>query len=247
MKKVLLIFMAAAIAASLLSGCVTIAFRSAGSVGVINENSNEYSYPCGDFTKFYSNLAANLYYSAKKSDSITIMMPEEIAEHVSVENKGGRLSVITDLKRQADSFSDLPTIYLYAPTLDEMEFEGYVFLRESDEINADKFTITAAGAINGDISVKADQLVIMANGASGLCIEGAADSVVITANGASYVNARGLDARIANVEINGAGNVDISCSETLNARLAGAGGVKYWGDPVVNKSSAGIGGVKKAG
>ena len=64
-------------------------------------------------------------------------------------------------------------------------------------------------------------------------------------NGNGKINAQGLNSLSADAAIAGSGDIEVSCSQFLNARISGSGDISYWGNPVVTVNISGSGTVRK--
>ena len=76
--------------------------------------------------------------------------------------------------------------------------------------------------------------------------KGATDSLSIEIDGAGTVDARSLQARAADVSIDGVGKVTTWAVESLEARIDGFGRIEYVGNPCVRQRIDGAGRVVRA-
>lgn len=82
-------------------------------------------------------------------------------------------------------------------------------------------------------------------GVSGAILEGQTGTLDAKLSGAGGIEAKGLQATRANVDLSGAGHMDVNATEELVVDVSGAGSVTYGGDPKsVKKTVSGVGSVK---
>ena len=71
------------------------------------------------------------------------------------------------------------------------------------------------------------------------------DKTIFRVNGSGHIKAAQIESKESDVEINGSGKIDITCSEKLKAIIHGSGEVNYWGTPTVTVEISGSGSVRK--
>lgn len=90
--------------------------------------------------------------------------------------------------------------------------------------------------------IRGKKLVINAAGSSELDLSGSIDNLEIKTNGTADVDAFELKANNAKVSCAGAGDIELTCSQSLNAKVEGAGRIAYKGNPKhVNQKIEGAG------
>ena len=111
---------------------------------------------------------------------------------------------------------------------------------------------TRAGAkIRGAVKLIANKLsgpafAVESKGASEVSLDGKIDRLLVDMTGASQLSADGLQTKTAEISTTGAGDADITVSETLKVVITGAGKVTYSGNPVtIQKSITGAGSVRR--
>jgi len=101
------------------------------------------------------------------------------------------------------------------------------------------------GASEGKFTFGAlDTLRVDVNGTGSVTLAGAAKLADLTINGAANIKGFDLIAEAASAFINGAGNCEITATETLDAEINGLGKVVYGGEPAVSKRIQGLGEVR---
>jgi hypothetical protein len=87
---------------------------------------------------------------------------------------------------------------------------------------------------------------IISKGSSNITIgSGSTDEFAATINGSSEINAFGMQANKAALEINGSGTIRLSVKDLLTAKISGSGVIYYKGNPSVNSSITGSGRLQK--
>jgi len=82
-------------------------------------------------------------------------------------------------------------------------------------------------------------------GATRVTLDGIVNELMATLTGASKLDAEGLQVKIAELSISGAGKGEVSASEVLKVAISGAGKVTYNGNPTVEKHISGAGSIRK--
>ncbi len=95
------------------------------------------------------------------------------------------------------------------------------------------------------VGISGGRLETVIEGAGSIELHGNVDRTEVTVKGAGSVHAEDLVAKEAAVSIQGAGDVRVHATETLDANIAGAGRIRYAGHPKqVHPDIAGAGVVK---
>ena len=76
-------------------------------------------------------------------------------------------------------------------------------------------------------------------GAGDLDIDGEVDEFDITLNGAGDIDARDLKAKHVTTRLNGVGDVEVTATESIDAKINGVGEIDYWGKPDKEKTRVG--------
>jgi hypothetical protein len=111
---------------------------------------------------------------------------------------------------------------------------------------------TRAGAkLRGAVKLTANKLsgpafAVESKGASEVLLDGKIDKLLVDMTGASQLAADGLQTKSAEISTTGAGDADITVSETLKVVITGAGKVTYSGNPVtIQKNITGAGSIRR--
>jgi Putative auto-transporter adhesin, head GIN domain len=111
---------------------------------------------------------------------------------------------------------------------------------------------TRAGAkLRGAVKLTANKLsgpafAVESKGASEVLLDGKIERLLVDMTGASQLAADGLQTKTAEISTTGAGDADITVSETLKVVITGAGKVTYSGNPVtIQKNITGAGSIRR--
>lgn len=88
-----------------------------------------------------------------------------------------------------------------------------------------------------------EELVIQLSGLATVEARGTASYQEITIDGGGNVNNFNLSANDTEIEIDGLGNAEVTCVNTLNVNIDGGGNVCYRGNPIVTQNIDGLGSV----
>jgi len=172
--------------------------------------------------------------------SVTVEMQENLFDYLQVSVEEDMLYVSSTRNFNTRN-RNRPRIYIYSPDLETVSFFGAINAENWDTITGEKFAIYGAGASNVDISLAVENLNLGLEGAGNFNLEGNADAANIIVLGAVDVSARNLQIEDANIELGGAGVVDIAVSDHLSVDLSGVGRVQYSGNPTVYRNISGLG------
>ena len=198
-----------------------------------------------DFTAINISGFYHVTYRQARSSSITVEMQENLFEYLQISVENGTL--IVDSRRTfRTNGANTPRLYIDAPFLEGIRIAGAVSTGDWDTINAERFSISVAGASEMTIPMEVERLDVRIAGGASLTLSGEVDTAELSAAGAADVSAGRLQTRDADISITGAGSVTIAASDNLNVSIAGAGSVRYIGDPAVTQSILGAGSVERA-
>lgn len=235
------------------AGCVSMSFSD---FSEFNNDRNTISangemttvdFPCGDFNKLTVSIAGELYYTAEKSDKVTIELPEDLVQYIEVTTDNGTLLIDSTENFNVNNDSRAPKIYVSAPALEKLRIDGAIEIEETDKITADSFTLEIPGVVNGELELEVRDLSVNVGGVGNLTLSGTADKAFINSDGVGMIKAFDLQTKEADVRTSGVGSIEISCSDTLIATVDGIGGITYKGNPNVTPNVDGMGSLKKAG
>jgi hypothetical protein len=106
--------------------------------------------------------------------------------------------------------------------------------------------VIGSGAVEMTVSgVDVEHFSAEFNGAGDLSAAGRAGVFDAVLNGAGNIDCPELITGKASVNINGAGDATLHCTEKLHAVINGAGSVTYSGNPEITQSISGVGSLRK--
>jgi Putative auto-transporter adhesin, head GIN domain len=107
---------------------------------------------------------------------------------------------------------------------------------------SDLATVMLSGA--GEIATSGianDNLRATLTGAGTITLSGQTSNLAITLTGTGTVDARKLVAKVATVDMSGAGRIDVSPVVSLHVTITGTGTVTYSGEPKITQKITGVG------
>jgi hypothetical protein len=105
--------------------------------------------------------------------------------------------------------------------------------------------------IRGAVKLTVKQLsgptfALESKGAAEVVLDGSIDRLLVDMTGASQLAANGLQAKTAEISTTGAGDADVSVTDTLKVVITGAGKVTYSGNPpTIEKQITGAGSIRR--
>jgi hypothetical protein len=105
------------------------------------------------------------------------------------------------------------------------------------------------GRMRGAVKLVVKQLrgptfALESKGASVVTLDGSVDRLLVDMTGASRLAADGLQAKTAEISTTGAGNAEVTVTDTLNVVITGAGKLTYSGNPTIKKQITGAGSIR---
>ena len=180
----------------------------------------------GEFHSIQCNVPGDVIYTPGDC-AITFKGPDNVLDHIKVDNNNGTLVVKTDgiTIRKLKNL----TVRISSPVLEDLDFNGAIDFSAPQGITALDFNLTVNGA--GDVEIgglQADKAVVTVNGAGDVTIDDAdCETLILDVNGAGDANVSGK-ATQASLSINGAGDIDASglqCTD-INSTVHGLGRIK---------------------
>ncbi|NLZ18937.1 MAG: hypothetical protein GXY24_01530 [Bacteroidales bacterium] len=208
---------------------ISVNYNTDGSASGTVEASSNYvtrSEVTGEFHSLTCNIPGDVVYTPGDC-AISMHGPDNVLDHITVENENGTLVVKTDGVniRNLKKF----TVNLSSPVLESLTFNGAVDFDAPRGITALDFEASINGASDFSVDgLKADKVAVTVNGAGDVEIEGLdCESIKVAVNGAGDAGISGRAAR-ADLSISGAGDIDASrlqCPQ-INSKVRGIGRVK---------------------
>jgi hypothetical protein len=186
--------------------------------------------------------AFDVYLKQGDKEELTIEADENLMELITTTVHGNTL-IIGTKKNIVDA--DELKLYITFKELTKMDFSGAVEVESEGELSFDELLIKGSGVSEIDLDLTANDLECYFSGASEIGLSGHADHCSMKCSGAAELDAEDFVVREYDIDISGAGEGDIRCTEILKASVSGAASVKYHGDPKVDANVSGAGSISK--
>jgi hypothetical protein len=175
----------------------------------------------GDFTALELHGTYVVELELGKPTKVEVVGDDNLVPLVETTLVEGRLVVKT---KEAIAPKTELVLRLSTPDVAVIEAEGAVALRVRGVSNA--------------------ALRLRLAGVSGAIVEGKTGTLEAKLSGAGGIEAKGLEATRATIDISGAGHADVNATDELVVDVSGAGAVTYGGNPKsVKKTVSGVGSV----
>lgn len=174
--------------------------------------------------------------------ALTITAGENTLERISSTTRSDELHLAVD-----GGFLNSPGPIDYALTmaqLDAVTIDGSGEVTAS-RVPAESLTVRIEGS--GDVlitDVDADQVSVVIEGSGAVRLRGHAEEVQVHIDGAGEFHGEDLIARTGVASIDGAGDITIHASQTLEASISGAGSIRHSGGADVTEEIDGAGEVR---
>jgi len=193
--------------------------RIYGSGDLVSENR-----PASSFTSVSVEGSAEVQLLPSDTESLRIEADDNIIDKVITEIEDGTLHIYLE----KGSYTNITVrAYVSMKKLESLSCSGSASFETKKPFDMDEFRCR----INGSSSVK---------------ISGRANKEAIEISGTGNVSNYNLEASEAKVTISGAGNVQVTVKDKLEAVISGTGNITYDGNPqVVNQKIFGVGAINK--
>ena len=238
-------FVLLVIVAMLLSGCVVTTIGNGSNVNAVRGTGERVSrtIEVEDFTGLHIGGAFDVIYRYSPNIAVTVEIQENLLDYLDISASQGELHV-NSLRPIAVDGGYTPRLYVHAPYIDSLSLHGSVDAVDWDPIHAQNFSINVRGASDIDLHLEVEDLHINVSGAADATLSGNTNTADIMISGAADITARDLQIREASLRVSGAGNIDITVSDMLDATVSGIGNVRYWGNPTVSSQISGMGSIR---
>lgn len=243
------------------SGCVRVFVDDNDFIDAIESQGplKKVEYQVGDYSgvevaiavwdsRYNKNLDQSLFpeliYSSQKSDTVTIEMPEDMEQYISVTVKDGILVIKAD-KQFKITKDQHPKIYISTPKLEKLVVRESLQIQTADIITADSLMVDVEGTCVMRLSLSVKELQMNIGGAGELYLDGTAQKALYSLDGAATAEAADLETWDTEIRISGAGSMSVYAQKSLDVNIAGTASVTYRGEPVVTQTVSGLGSVEK--
>ena len=167
----------------------------------------------------------------------TNLLPKILTEY-----RQGRLTVSNQNKAAwVRTYKRQPTIQIPAGQLRLLEHRGYAPLHCTDTLRPDYMALRWYGAANGQLWIRANALETDANGIGSLLLAGRTLYAYLFTLKTVKVDARNLQAQIADVAVGSLRQASLAVSDTVRVNMIGRADIWIYGRPYSTKTGAGGG------
>ena len=158
---------------------------------------------------------------------------ENLVDRMETSVSGDRLTVrFPGCYRRAEPLR----AYIHSAMFNEVDLRGSGDLWSDGVLLTDNFNLELTGSGDVDLQIEAsDMLSTRISGSGDVILSGLATAVDYDILGSGNIEAFGLLAVDADVEITGSGDVDVYASGELSVRISGSGDVRYKGNPTITE------------
>ncbi len=174
--------------------------------------------------------------------SVLIETDQNLLEYISSEVKNEELIISS-----GDKYfnTDQLVVTVFYRSLEEIQIYGACELVSNGSINSDELLIDISGAAEADLTLNVTKFRMELSGGGEMELHGLAEEVELEISGAAEVYAFNLESKRAEINVSGAGDVEINASESLSVDISGAGQVDYKGNPEIKWNISGVGELNK--
>lgn len=189
--------------------------------------------------------AIELYLTQDAAYSVKVETDKNLQQYIEVYKDGDILRVHTANNTNLDPTGRIK-VYVSAPAYRKIAASGACKVISESKLSADgTMDIDLSGASEANLDIKAPNVSVEASGACSITLKGETKNLSIDGSGSTDVKAFELLSENADVEISGAGEVNIYASVKLDANASGASSIRYKGNASVSTDISGSGSVKK--
>lgn len=169
------------------------------------------------------------------------LTPGDFFVEVSIdENLVSRVETVLDdgalvIRVRGGNLGDVlpgPHVRVRLPSLRDVELNGSGRLTAETFEESDSVSVELSGSGNVSWSGDAPDVEGLLNGSGELVLEGTADRIELILNGSGSLDARGLEADAADIELEGSGTISATVNGRVDAAVDGSGGVELYGDVI---------------
>jgi len=232
------------VALSLIFGLITLASTSCMFMDGVDGNGKvvKETRDVSSFDAIKIGGAFEVYLSQGSSEGLEVEADENLLDLIRTEVRGGTL--VIDTKENIRNSKEM-NLYITFKDLEKLDLSGAVEVKSKGKLKFDDLTIDGSGASEITLELEADKLECDFSGASEIELSGKAKYCSIDNSGASELDAYDFVVGEYNIEISGAGDAKIHCTDVLTARISGAASIRYQGDPKVDSRVSGAGSIKQ--
>ncbi len=188
--------------------------------------------------------AFSIILSQGTPQSVRVEADENLMAAIKTEVKGTTLKIYTNKSIQN---CHSMKVYIVAKEMKEIETSGAVDLETSGKLTGSDLKLDFSGASDSKLEIGVAKLIVDCSGGSKIKLTGSATDVNMDISGAADIYAFDMSSEKYDLDVSGAGNVQINVTKELKADVSGAASVRYKGNPAnLIEDVSGAGSVKKA-
>lgn len=191
-----------------------------------------------DFQGIEMNISADVYLTQGPVQEVVVEGQENIIDLLERDVDNGVWEIeFEDCVHHSDDLK----IYITLPELVEVTINGSGDVMGQSVFATDEMDLRISGS--GDISLEAvaDSYDITITGSGDMELDGSCEDMDIDISGSGDLNAFGLLAQTADINISGSGECEVSVSQSMDVTISGSGDVYYKGNPSINVNISGSG------
>lgn len=195
----------------------------------------------GSFNKIKISHAIKVVITQSDTESIAVSANDEkYIDDIITELEGNTLNIRSKGNNWTGRGNRHLKAYISFKKLEEVEISGASDVLTVGAIKQPSLRIDLSGASTFKAEMQVKTLSLDMSGASKLVLQGTADVLKADCSGASDLEAFGLTAETANLDVSGASDIEINVSKDIKAEASGASSIRY-------KGTASITNVKTSG
>jgi hypothetical protein len=181
-----------------------------------------------DFEEMDIDGQAQVFIKPGNSDSLEISIDSNLVEYVKAEVSGKKLKIHES--RCIESITEYK-IYITTKKLSKLYVAGSVKVKCDSIIKSEELYIKNKGTGDIQLNLDVNNLNLEVGGSGALRLTGRALDMDVEIDDAGSLEAFGLQAKNADVQVKGAGSAKIYVSEKFNGDAGGSGNILYKGNP----------------
>lgn len=195
--------------------------------------------------EIYINGAAEAKIVQGSKESLEIKGKESLIKDIEIKVRGSYLEIKIPKKSYFTSKENV-VIEISIDDLKEIEFQGAGKML-LDKLSLDKLLVRIDGTGTTDLKdVDIKDLSIEVNGKSNMTASGETKNLTAFVDGIGSFKAFDLEAKKADIKLNGVGSVEVMVEDNLSAKVNGVGKIIYKGNPAIEENQLnGLGQIKK--
>lgn len=176
-----------------------------------------------NFDKVSSEGIIKLFISKGETQSLKIIADDNVVHRVKSEVRNGKIN-----------------LFLADGNYNNVQIEAHIVVVNLKEIHN-----SGVGEVKAINLAQDDTFKIFNSGAANIYLEGYAQSFDVKNEGSGRIFAFNMPSTKCNIHIQGSGDVEITCAQSLRVLIEGSGNVYYKGSPHISSSIYGSGEVIK--